>query len=265
MIIGGHEDRAPESDIMQAIRDRAKKGSIVIMTAGTQLPKEVIQEYTDAFQEAGIAQVNVIDIRTREDGFKAENVKVAEQAAGIFFTGGDQLRITSQLGDSDVYKTIARRYTEGMTIMGTSAGAAMMAEGMIINGAGDESGESNSIGMAPGMNLLPGTVIDSHFAERGRMGRLLTAIAQNPALIGLGIDENTAAMVKSGSELCVIGSGAVYIVDGSRISYSSLSEKDAEGVVSIHDMTLHVLGRDAVYDLTNRRPVVTEQEQEASD
>src|SRR4051812_20145517 len=126
---------------------------------------------------------------------------------------------------------------------------------MLISGAGKESPRVASLGMAPGLGLLKGVVVDSHFAERGRLGRLLGAVAQNPHNLGLGIDENTAIVVEGEQRFRVIGSGAVYVIDGQRISYSSLSEEDQEGSMSICGMMLHVLGADDVYDLTARCPV----------
>jgi cyanophycinase len=108
--------------------------------------------------------------------------------------------------------------------------------------------------MAPGLGLLKGVVVDSHFAERGRVGRLLGAVAQNPRNLGLGIDENTGVIVENESRFRVIGTGAVYVIDGTRVSYSSLSEENPEGILSIFDLTLHILGEDDEYDLSSRRP-----------
>src|SRR5215203_1542711 len=126
---------------------------------------------------------------------------------------------------------------------------------MLIAGASDKSNRVSALEMAPGLAFISGVVIDSHFAERGRMGRLLGAVAQNPRNIGLGIDEDTAIVVTGEERFAVIGSGAVYVVDGMDISYSSLSEKQPEGILSIYDVKLHVLGQDDHYDLCARCPV----------
>jgi cyanophycinase len=200
--------------------------------------------------------VDVLEIPTREDAYDEANIKKVEAAGGFFFTGGDQLRITSQLGDSPVYQLITERYVEGYMVAGTSAGAAAMPNTMIVGGPSDESNRVSSLSMAPGLGLLEGVVIDSHFAERGRIGRLLGAVVQNPRNLGLGIDESTAILVEDAERFTVIGSGAVYIVDGTGISYSSLSENIGEGVVTICDVKLHVLGKGDRFDLIQRRPML---------
>src|SRR5215208_6896183 len=130
-----------------------------------------------------------------------------------------------------------------------------MPETMLIAGASDKSNQISALDMAPGLAFMQGVVIDSHFAERGRMGRLLGAVAQNPRNIGLGIDEDTAIIVTGQERFEVIGSGAVYVVDGMDISYSSLSEQQPEGIISIFDIRLHVLGQGDHFDLRARRPL----------
>src|SRR3954462_1809936 len=139
-----------------------------------------------------------------------------------------------------------------------------MPETMLVAGPGDESGRISALEMAPGLGLVRGAVIDSHFAERGRMGRLLGAVAQNPKNIGLGIDENTAVVLDHGPDgprFRVIGGGAVYVVDGARITYSSLSERHAQGVLTICGVTLDVLGHGDAYDLAARRALPKKQEE----
>jgi cyanophycinase len=197
----------------------------------------------------------VVDIRTREEATDEQQIQKIASAKVVFFTGGDQLRITSQIGDSPLFRCMQEIYRKGATIAGTSAGAAAMPETMLIAGAGDTSNGISALEMAPGLAFLSGVVIDSHFAERGRMGRLLGAITQNPRNIGLGIDEDTAIIVTGQECFEVIGSGAVYVVDGIDVSYSSLSEEQPEGIISIFDMRLHVLGQGDHFDLDKRRPL----------
>lgn len=178
----------------------------------------------------------------------------------VFFTGGDQLRISSQIGDSDMFKCLRELYFDGGTIVGTSAGAAAMPETMLIGGASDASNRVSTLSMAPGLAFAHDMVIDSHFAERGRMGRLLGAVVQNPRNLGIGIDEDTAIVLERGDGFWVEGSGAVYVVDGSGISYSSLAERQPEGVVRMDDVSLHVLGAGDRFDLKERRPLRAAQE-----
>ncbi len=257
IIIGGHEDKEGDRVILGEVAQRTHQdhGRLVVVTAATQLPEEVAAEYEAVFKDLGVKQVDILDIRTRDEAMLEANIKKVMGAPVVFFTGGDQLRITSQLGDSDIYRCLREIYYRGGTIVGTSAGAAAMPETMLISGASDKSHNISALGMAPGLGFLPDVVIDSHFAERGRMGRLLGAVVQNPRNLGLGIDEDTAIVVERAEHFRVLGSGAVYVVDGTGISYSSLSEENPDGVVSIDDVKLHVLGENDEFDLVNRRPM----------
>jgi cyanophycinase len=137
-----------------------------------------------------------------------------------------------------------------------------MPETMLIGGPGDESGDISTLSMAPGLGLIKDIVIDTHFAERGRIGRLLGVVAQNPRNLGIGIDEDTAIVVEGEEQFRVVGSGDVYVIDGADVSYSSLSEKQPQGVISIYDVKLHVLREGDRFNLIERRPVVIEPEAE---
>jgi cyanophycinase len=268
IIVGGHEEKEKEAEraILEEIAVRAKrrKGSLVVMTVATQLPEEVASEYRSVFRDLGVRDLDVVDIRSRDDAHADDAVEKIRDASVVYFTGGDQLRITSQVGDSPVFRCLNEIYRRGATIAGTSAGAAAMSETMLVSGAGDESAEISALGMAPGLGLLSGVVVDSHFAERGRFGRLLGAVAQNPKNIGLGIDEDTAVVVEREERFRVVGSGAVYVVDGTGVSYSSLSERRAEGILSIFDVKVHVLGDGDTYDLVHRRPAIPEEREDAA-
>lgn len=261
IIIGGHEDKEDEQVILKEVAQRAlKDGCLLIVTVATNEPQDIAKEYAALFKGLGVRNIGVMDIRTRDDAHDEANVKQIESATVVFFTGGDQLRITSQIGDSPIYRCLQEGYKNGLTVAGTSAGAAVMPTTMLISGAGDESSRISALGMAPGLGLIDGVVIDSHFAERGRIGRLLGAVAQNPANLGIGIDEDTAIVVQRNRRFQVIGSGAVYVVDGATMTYSSLSEKQPEGILSIFDVRLHVLGNGDEFDLNERQPVSREME-----
>lgn len=259
IIIGGHEDKKGEPEILKRVASAVKRNStLVILTVASQEPEALAKDYTDVFQELGVKEVDWLDIRAREDAHNEDYVSRVERASVVFFTGGDQLRITSQVADTPVYRTITKCIQQGLTVAGTSAGAAAMPSTMLISGASDESAHISALGMAPGLALLPGVVIDSHFAERGRIGRLLGAVAQNPAMLGIGIDENTAIVVDHQHQFEVIGMGAVYVLDGTTVTYSSMSEKQAEGILDIYDVKLHVLGKGSCFDLKTRRPLVSD-------
>jgi cyanophycinase len=172
----------------------------------------------------------------------------------VFFTGGDQVRITSHLGGSPICDAIRKAYTSGMTLAGTSAGTSCMSETMLVSGGGAESHKvRNALFMAPGLGLVTNVIIDQHFAERGRIGRLLAAVAQNPRILGIGIDENTAVMIKDG-RFRVIGDGAVYVIDAISESYTNISEEDPDRTMSLFDVRLHIMSADDTFDLATRRP-----------
>jgi len=257
MIIGGAEKQDGATRVLEVVAKelRQKQHPLLIITVASYEPEGGPDDYIEIFRELGVRRIDVLDIPSRNDAFKEANVKQVAEAGGIFFTGGDQLRITSQIGDSPIYQCLVERYMDGCLIAGTSAGAAAMPETMIIGGPGDESNRISSLSMAPGLALIEGVVIDSHFAERGRMGRLLGAVAQNPRNLGLGIDEGTAILVERREQFSVVGGGAVYVVDGTEVSYSSLSEENAEGVVTVCDVRIHVLGEGERFDLVKRRPL----------
>lgn len=263
IIIGGHEDREAkdEQTILKQVAQRAIDGNgrLALVTVASQEPEALIDTYVPLFKKLGLKQVDVLDIRTREDAYSENNLGKMVDAEVIFFTGGDQLRITSQIGDSPIYRCMQERYHQGATIAGTSAGAAAMPETMLISGPGDESNRISALGMAPGLALISNVVIDSHFAQRGRMGRLLGAVSQNPRNLGLGIDEDTAILVETDNKFRVLGSGAVYVLDGSTVTYSSLSQENPEGILTIHNVKLHVLGENDCFDLVNRRPLLAPQ------
>ncbi|HEX8523166.1 MAG TPA: cyanophycinase [Tepidisphaeraceae bacterium] len=259
IIIGGREELAESGkriilkEVTQCVSQH-KKG-LVIVTVATNLPEEIGADYVRAFMSLGIRHVEVLDIRTRDQAFDADNIQLLSDACAIYFTGGDQLRITSQIGGTPLFQRMLEIHQEGGVIAGTSAGAAAVPDTMLISGDGKESPRVASLGMAPGLGLLKGVVVDSHFAERGRLGRLLGAVAQNPSNLGIGIDENTAIVVENEQRFRVLGSGAVYIIDGQHISYSSLSEEDPQGSMSIHGTQLHVLTAGDRYDLLQRQPL----------
>jgi cyanophycinase len=263
VIIGGAERKDENLTVLKTVADHIKADPhLLIVTAASYEPEGTAEDYMGIFKELGVAKIEVADIRTREDAQRQENVDKCERAGAIFFTGGDQLRITSQMGDSPMYQCMQERYENGVTIIGTSAGAAAMPFTMIVGGPSDEGNRISTLSMAPGLGLLDYVVVDSHFGQRGRMGRLIGAVMQNPRNIGLGIDEATAIVVERAEHFKVVGPGAVYVVDGSEITYSSLSEEHAEGVVTVHDVRLHVLGEGNCYDLTTRRPIVMKEHAE---
>lgn len=260
IIAGGREEKAPNQSrtILTEVTRRAaeREGSIVVLPTATSFPHEVATEYVPIFRELGARSVKVVDVRDRRDAYDERHLHTLSTAGAVFFTGGDQLRITSRLGGTPLSDCLHDLYARGGTLAGTSAGAAAMAETMLFLGPHQEVKDIRAVEMAPGLGLVPNVVIDTHFTERGRIGRLLTAIARNSKNLGLGIDENTAIVLEK-DHFRVIGTGAVYVVDGSGLTYSDSSDHTTRGVVTLHGITLHVLAAGSVFDLGERRPLVT--------
>ncbi|MGH4050214.1 MAG: cyanophycinase [Clostridium sp.] len=257
IIIGGAEDKKGDKKILKEVSSHIKEENqlLVIVTVATELPVEVGNEYTNIFHELGIKNIRVLDVRNRADALKTENVELIEKASLVFFTGGDQLRITSILGGTPLYKSLKRRHSEDCAFVGTSAGASVMSDVMIVTGLDDESPKKCTLKMAPGLGLITGVIIDQHFAQRGRVGRLLVGVAENPEVLGIGIDEDTAIIVNKNNILRVVGSGAVYIIDGSNISDTNVSEQHQNNILSIFNVKMHVLKDGNRFDLTSRIPI----------
>lgn len=267
IVIGGHEDKEQDKEILREVSRRVGAGKLVVTTVASQSPDELWKEYREIFRKLGVKKIEHLDIREREEALSEDCTGVLNGATAVFFTGGDQLKITSQLGDSRVYQKITELLQRGGTIAGTSAGASVMSSTMLISGPGDQSPNVNdAIRMAPGLGFLPNIVVDQHFAERGRLGRLIAAIAQNPRYLGVGIDEDTAIVVHDAKSFEVIGSGAVYVVDGSGISYSNLVEEqqERETTLTVHDVKVHLLSAGYGFDLQDRRPRAMEELAKAS-
>jgi cyanophycinase len=179
-------------------------------------------------------------------------VRAVRQASGVFFTGGDQLRITALLGGTPLERALRRAFRAGCLVAGTSAGASAASTTMIVGGQAEVAPQRSAIRLAPGLGLLPGVVVDQHFAERGRIGRLLAALAQNPRALGLGLDEDTAAEVRAG-RLRVLGSGAATVCDAAGTALTNVSETGPHRVLALSGVRLHVLPEGYGFDLRRRR------------
>ncbi|MDO9573627.1 MAG: cyanophycinase, partial [Candidatus Contubernalis sp.] len=215
--------------------------------------------YKSVFKKLGLSEISLFDISNRHDANNERIVEKLTKTTGIFFTGGDQLRITGILGGTLLGKTLIHMYHRGVVIAGTSAGASVMSDTMIIGGDSDEAPHISNLSLAPGLGFLEGSVIDQHFAQRGRIGRLLSVIACNPYILGIGIDEDTAVVVGLEGELEVIGSNSVTILDGTRVEYSNVSElSQGKQSLSITGVTLHTLSSGARYNLKDRKPKISD-------
>ena len=256
IIIGGAEDKKGKKEIRNRVCDCINKENeiLLVATIATEYPKEAANKYKKAFGEIGVKHIEILDISKRRDAYKKENISLIKKASLIFFTGGDQLKITSLLGGSPAYSALKEMFDKGIYIVGTSAGASVMSGTMIIDGNNEEAPKKCILEMSPGLGLIKNVIVDQHFDQRGRIGRLLTGVAQNPEVLGIGIDENTAIVVNKDGEILVIGEGAVYFIDGSEISYTNVSEQNNEEVLSMYNVKLHVLKNGNRFSLIKKEP-----------
>ncbi len=257
LIIGGHEDKTGECIILRKFVDMAggRDSLIVIIATATDEPRVVGSEYKELFTLMGAASVYLLAVANRDTANQTQQAEIIKNATGIFFTGGDQLRLTSILGGSAVDAAIRAAFRHGAVVAGTSAGAAVMSETMIVGGHSNDSPKKSSLVMAQGMGFLHEAVVDQHFAQRGRINRLLSAVAQNPHVMGIGIDEDTALIVGSDRVCQVIGSQTVTIIDGKNIIYSNISESNQTQPLVISNVLLHILPAGYGFDLNLRLPL----------
>jgi cyanophycinase len=254
VIIGGHEDHEGDKVILKEVASRVPNGKLVLATVASHEPEGYLEKYQASFAALGVRQVTELYVEDRTEANDEAKLKALDGVEAVFFSGGDQLRITSQIGGTPIFERVMEIYRAGGVIAGTSAGASMMSDTMLVKGTSGASSRVGDVRMAPGLGLLPNTIIDQHFAERGRIGRLIGAVSQNPRELGIGIDEDTAIVVE-GDEFRVIGSGAVYLVDASGATYSDVAEADSRTTLSIHDLKLHVLSSGDRFDMVARRPL----------
>ncbi|HHY38493.1 MAG TPA: cyanophycinase [Clostridia bacterium] len=230
-------------------------GNIAVVATASGAPLDPALRYRSLFLDLGIGQASCLPISSRIQAYDPGVVERIRKSTGVFFTGGDQLRITSILGGTPVHKALLERRMEGALVAGTSAGASAMSDIMIVGGPEEEAPKKCTTKLAPGMGLLHDSVIDQHFAQRGRIGRLLSAIAQNPGITGIGIDEDTA--IEVGPDLCftVLGSQTVTVIDGRNIEITNASERAPDSPLALTDVTLHILPKGYGYDLKTGKPL----------
>jgi len=252
--IGGAENKENDPHILERfVRvSGGDEANIVVIPTASRM-HETGSRYEKLFADLGAAKVAVMDFDTRRDCQEPGRLRRLEEATGIFFTGGNQLRLTTLLGGTPVAKLIRVRNARGVAVGGTSAGARILSEHMIAFGDEGSAVISGSVRLAPGLGLTNRFIIDQHFRERDRLGRLITALAYNPFAIGIGLDEDTAAFVGPDETIEVEGSGGVTVVDAADVSYSSISEVAEGQPVCILGLRLHVLTAGATFNLHTRQ------------
>ena len=251
MIIGGAEDKQGAKEILHAAAKACggQNGRMVIIATASANSKELGETYRALFEGLQVGTVQVADIQTRQEADDPAFAQMIGEATGIFFTGGDQLRITSILGGTKCEDAVHNAYLNGALVAGTSAGASVVCSTMVTDGLSNDPARKCTLKMAPGLGLLEQVIVDQHFAQRGRLGRLLCGVAENPHTLGVGIDEDTAIHVYPDGRFQVLGANAVTVIDGRSISYANVSELKPDEILAIAHVTLHVLPRGYGYDM----------------
>lgn len=227
---------------------------VEVITTASQIPELVGAEYIKAFNQLNVTHVNVLDIRNREDATRKVNIDRIRKADVVMFSGGDQLRLTSIFGGTEFLQILKKRYqNENFVIAGTSAGAAAASNNMIYRGQSNEALIKGEVQITAGLGFLDNVFIDTHFVQRGRIGRLFYAVASNPGVLGIGLGEDTGLLITEGSMMEAIGSGLIILVDGRNIVETNIYDVDLGSPVSIESLRVHVMSIYDKYDLKQHK------------
>lgn len=248
--VGGAEEKVQDRRVLARFVELAggKEADIAVIPTASEL-SDTGPRYEALFRDLGAGRAVALPFFERADAERIELVAQLEGATGVFFTGGNQLRIATTLGGTPVAKLVRRLNADGAIVGGTSAGAAILPEHMIAHGAAGSTPTAGMVQLSPGLGLTNRVVVDQHFRQRDRLGRLLTALAYNPFAIGLGLDEDTGAFIDPDDVLHVIGTGAVTVVDVSRLGHSSIADASTGAPICMTNICVHILPHGATFDL----------------
>ncbi len=252
--IGGAEDKISDRVILRRFLEicGGRQARIAIIPTASELASTG-RKYEQVFRELGAEWARELPFRQRTDCDRSDWLDDLNEATGVFITGGNQLRLSTILGGTEVAQVLRRRNARGMHIAGTSAGAAFVSEHMIANGKAGSTPIAGAVALAPGLGLTNRIVVDQHFRERDRLGRLMAAIAYNPFVVGMGLDENTAGFIGPDNRMEIVGFGAITIIDVSQLSYSGMATASEGAPVNLIGVRLHVLSHGAGFSLETRQ------------
>jgi cyanophycinase len=259
LVIGGAED--PDEDDMTILPHLVamaggKKARVVICSSPSENPEEKVDTYGALFEKIGVAEVIAAPIRDRKEADEPKLLEAVKRATAVFFTGGDQLRLTALIAGTDFCQGIRTRlYGDGLVVAGTSAGAAALSSVMIIGGKQEGTVRREDVSLAPGLGYWRDTVVDTHFNQRGRVSRLLTIFAHNPQVLGIGIDENTAIDLVPGDRFTVVGEGVVMVFNG-RVTHTNAPDASDDETLAITDSVIHTLPAGYGFNLRTKRPIL---------
>lgn len=255
MIIGGAEDKVHGRLILQTFFNRsgATDARIAIIPCASREPSVIGDRYREIFTDMGAKEIEIVDVRDREQGDSSEWRSFVETCTGVFMTGGDQLRLCGLMADTPIMEIVRQRAQLGeITLAGTSAGAAVMGEHMIAGGGSGESPNRSLVDMTSGLGIIPEVIVDQHFHNRNRMARLMSAIACYPDRLGLGIDEDTCAMFEGDGTFQALGKGTVTVIDPGELTHTNQPDIGTTDPLSIHNLRVHVLSQGDRYHLHKR-------------
>jgi cyanophycinase len=250
--IGGAEKVQEPSILKRFVKLCGGRHARIAIIPTASLMSDTASRYEELFDELGAGSAQSFTLEERTDGANPETLKKIERATGVFFTGGNQLRLSTHLGGTPVAKAIRLMNARGVHVAGTSAGAAFLSEHMIAFGEEGASPRVGSVTLSAGLGLTNRIIIDQHFRQRDRLGRLLTALAYNPFAVGMGLDEDTAAFIGPDETVEVVGSGAVTVVDPSEIEFSSMDQAAKGEPVCLLGIRMHILVQGATFNLHTR-------------
>lgn len=259
MVIGGAEDKVHGREILSSFfgRSGAADAQIAIIPSASREPAVIGARYYDIFTDMGAKHIEILDIRDRDQCEDATMQAYVESCTGIFMTGGDQLRLCGLLADTPLMNIVRQRAQSGdVTLAGTSAGAAVMGHHMIAGGGSGESPNRSLVDITTGLGIIPELLVDQHFHNRNRMGRLISAIAGHPDRLGVGIDEDTCAVFEGDGLLEVLGKGTVTIIDPKDVTHSNYGGVEPTDPLSISSLQLHILVHGDRYNLRKRAVIM---------
>ena len=242
--------------VRRIINESAKhEGSIVeVITTASPIPELVGAEYIKAFKQLNVPKINVLDIQSREDATNKNYLDRIRKADIVIFTGGDQLKLSSIFGGTEFLQILKTRYQkESFIVAGTSAGAAALSAHMIYRGQNNEALIKGEVQITAGLGFIDTIIIDTHFVQRGRVGRLMYAVASNPGMLGIGLGEDTGLLITDGNVMEAIGPGLIILVDGKNMVETNIYDVELGSPVSIENLRLHVMSIFDKYDLQQHR------------
>ncbi|RKT78088.1 cyanophycinase [Terracoccus luteus] len=250
LIIGGAEDRIGRSVVLKRFVKLAggRRSRLVIIPTASSFATEVAEAYRDVFTRLRGGEIAVVDPRTRRDSGDAQMIADLDAATGVFLTGGSQVKLSQNIVGTPVGEAVLRAYARGAVVAGTSAGASIMSRFMISLGEEGVTPRQRSSQISAGLGLVEDIIIDQHFDQRGRYGRLLAMVAASPNLLGMGIDENTAAEIRDDRRMTVVGAGAIFLVNA-RNAITDAAEARRGAPLLVSGAVVHTLPTGSTFDL----------------